>query len=289
MKAELTMVLLLTGILSGLGAERRITSSSTIEFAHVGDGNIRQGSIQLGDMNTTFSRVRHVRSIATSEFYSWRIGGEWERLGFGLPGNPPLPNTLHSLHLHLGNTWRIRKKTMLQFEVDPGFYSDFEDVDFGDLNYPVSARLIYAQNRKLQWVFALISNPKSELALVGGVGARWQFADDWTLDFILPKPQVRWDFSEKLSIFAGGEFKGGAYRVAEDFGTQRGLARLNDSDITYREARVGAGFKWQISQKLHALVDGGYLIDRRFSYEDKNLQLNGDGAPYFQISLRARY
>ncbi|MGB0580012.1 MAG: DUF6268 family outer membrane beta-barrel protein [Limisphaerales bacterium] len=272
-----------------MAAERRVTSSSTMEFAVVGDGSIRQGTIALGDMNTTFTRLRHVRSIPASETYSWRIGGEWERVGFGLPGASPLPNTLQSLHLHLGNTWRIGAKRLLQFEVDPGIYSDFEDVDLGDINYPVSARFIYAQNRNLQWVFALISNPKSELAFVGGVGARWRFAEDWTLDFILPKPQVRWDFSEELSIFAGGEFKGGAYRVAEDFGTQRGLARLNDSDITYREARVGAGFKWQFNQKFHALVDGGYLIDRRFSFEDKNLQLNGDGAPYFQISLRARY
>lgn len=291
MKSRLMIAVALTAAvlaINGSAAERR-TTSSTIEFAHVGDGSIRQGNLQLGDMNTTFTRLRHVRSFPASEKYSWRIGAEWERIGFGLPGAAPLPNTLHSVHLHLGNTWWIGDKTALQFEVDPGLYSDFEDIDFGDLNYPVSARMVYAQNQRLQWVFALISNPKSELAFVGGIGARWRFADDWMLDFILPKPQVRWNFSEKLSLFAGGEFKGGAYRVAEDFGTQRGVARLNDSDITYREARVGGGFKWQFNQKIHALVDGGWLIDRRFSYEDKNLQLNGDGAPYFQISLRARY
>jgi hypothetical protein len=275
--------------ISGKGAAPEASSSSTAEFGYVGGGDLSQGSVKLGEVDSLFTRVRHVRSIPVNRRYSWRIGGEWERIGFGIPAAAPVPNTLQSVQLHLGNTWFINPKAFLQFEVDPGIYSDFEDIDFGDFNAPVSARLIYLQNTNVQWVAAFIGNLKSELPVVGGVGLRWRFAPDWTLDLILPRPQVRYDFSDRLTIHAGAEMKGGAYRVAEDFGTRTGRPQLNDEDVTYREARVGGGFKWKLNEKITAVVDGGWLIDRRFKFEDRRLQLNGDGAPYFQFALKAKY
>jgi hypothetical protein len=264
-------------------------SSSTVELGYVGSGDISRGTVRLGEIDTMSTRVRHVESFPVNRRFSWRVGGEWERLGFGVPVGSPIPNTLQSLNLHLGGSMAFSEKIAMQFEVDPGIYSDFEDIDFGDLNAPISTRLFYVQNPNVQWVMALISNPKSELPFVGGVGLRWRFAPDWTIDLILPRPQVRYEFSDMLSFHAGGEFRGGAYRVAENFGTRTGRPELDDDDVTYREVRVGAGFRWKFNKSVSAVVDGGWVIDRRFTYENARLQLNGDGAPFLQFAIRARF
>jgi hypothetical protein len=264
-------------------------TSTTVETAYVGGGDISQGTVRLGEIDSMFTRIRHLQSLPVSRRFSWQVGGEWERIGFGVPAGSPLPNTLQSVQLHLGARFALRERLSLQVEVDPGIYSDFEDIDFGDLNAPISTRLMYVQNPNVQWVLALISNPKSELPFVGGVGLRWRFAPDWTLDLFLPKPQVRYDFSDMLSFHVGAEVKGGAYRLAENFGSRVGLPQLNDEDVTYREARVGGGFRWKLNESVSAIVEGGWLIDRRFKFEDSRLQLNGDGAPYLQFAIKARF
>ncbi len=285
---SITVVSCLT-VSSGVAQQLSASASSTVELGYSGDGDIARGTVRLGKTQSTFTRIRHVQSFPVNRRYSWRLGGEWERIGFGVPTGAEIPNTVHSLQLHLGNSWFVGEKSLLQFEVDPGIYSDFEDVDSGDFNAPVSARYIHMQSTNLQWVLAAIHNPKSEIPIVGGIGLRWRFLPDWTLDLILPKPQVRYDFSSSLSFHVGGEFKGGAYRVAEDFGTRLGQPGLNDDDVTYREARVGGGFNWRFNPRYSAMVEGGWLIDRRFSFENARRQLNGDGAPYFQLALRARF
>ena len=287
--SQFLSVLIFVSASTTFGAESKTTHSTTLEFGYSGSGDLTEGTLGLGETETHSTRLRHVMSRQIGRRLSWRFGGEWERLGFGVPAGAPMPNTVHGLNLHLGTSIFFSRKSFLQLEVDPGIYSDLEDVDFGDLNAPISARWIYLQNENLQWVVAAIGNPKSELPIVGGVGVRWKFAEDWTLDLILPNPQVRYQVNDRLSVHAGGGFRGGAYRVAEDFGTRIGRPQLNDDDVTYREARVGAGFVWQLNEKISAAVDGGWLIDRRFAYENARLQLNGDGAPFFQLALRARF
>lgn len=280
-----TLICTAGGVLAQFGP----TANSTVELGYSGGGDISRGTLGLGETDATFTRIRHVQSFPVTRKFSLRAGGEWERIGFGVPTRAEIPNTVHSVQLHLGSSWFIGKKSLLQLETDPGIYSDFADVDLGDFNSPVSARYIHMQSTNFQWVVAAIHNPKSEIPIVGGIGVRWRFLPDWTLDVILPKPQIRYDFSETLSFHAGGEFKGGAYRVAEDFGTRLGQPILNDDDVTYREARVGGGFTWKFNRKVSAQVEAGWLIDRRFSFENARRQLNGDGAPYFQFALRAEY
>jgi len=270
-------------------AERRNSLSTSAEFGISGSGGLSQGTVELGETESLFTRLRIMDTIPVNPSYSWRIGGEWERIGFGLPSGVPLPNTVQSLELKLGNSWRLNRRSLVQFDASPGIYSDFEDVGIGDFNIPISARYIFIQSTNVQWVVAAIGDPKNEIPVVGGVGLRWMFATDWTLDLILPRPQIRYAARENLTLHAGGGLKGGAYRVGENFGTRVGRPELNDEDMTYREIRVGGGFNWKVTPKISALFDGGWVIDRRFSFKDARLQLNGKGAPYFQLAVNANF
>lgn len=265
------------------------THKSTSEFSYVANSDIKQGSASLGEIDTTHTRFRYGASFQTSDKYSWRVGAEWERHSFGLPAGSMLPNSLDSIALNLGNTWRLNDKWMLQFEADPGVYSDMEDIDIEDFNAPLSFRSLYFHRPNLIWTLALIGNIKSEFPVVGGVGVRWLPTDKLTVDILLPRPQISYQLSDKARIFAGGEFKGGGYRVAENFGTRVGRPDLNDQDLAYREVRVGGGLNWWFTDKISAMIEGGWVVDRRFNFRDRNLQFNGDGAGYFQIAIKGSY
>lgn len=265
------------------------THKSTSEFSYVANSDIKLGSVNLGEIDTTHSRLRYGASFQTSDSYSWRIGMEWERHSFGLPNGSMLPNTLNSIALNLGDSWKVNDKWMLQFEADPGIYSDLEDVGIEDFNAPLSFRALYFHRPNLIWTLAVIGNIKSEFPIVGGVGVRWLPTDRVTVDILLPRPQISYKLNDKSRIFAGGEFKGGGYRVAENFGTRVGRPDLNDQDLTYREVRVGAGIDWKITPKISAIVEGGWVIDRRFAFQDRDLQFNGDGAGFFQIAIKGSY
>ena len=267
----------------------RYSQRSTAEFSYVANSDIKSGTVNLGEIDTTHFRLGYGVSKTVSEKYSWRVGVEYERHSFGVPGGAFLPNTLQALSFNLGNTWRVGEKWALQFEGDPGLYSDFEDIDWEDLNTPLSFRALYFHRPNLIWTLAVIGNIKSEFPIVGGIGARWLPTDRLTVDVILPRPQVAYRVNDALTIFAGGEFKGGGYRVAEDFGARVGRADLNDQDVFYREARAGGGFRWKVFKKVVAVAEGGWVIDRRFTYVDRDLQLNGDGAGYFQIAVKGSY
>jgi hypothetical protein len=265
------------------------SSKSTTEFSFVADSPIKIGAINLGDIETTHWRIRYGQSFPVSKKVSLRAGVEWERYDFGRPAATPIPSRLQSAVVNLGMDWRIADRWILQTEVDPGIYSDLRDIDIEDFNAPLSMRLIYAQSEKLAWALALIANPKSEFPFIGGIGARWTPTEDLRVDIILPRPQIAYQVSPEVGVFAGAEFKGGGYRVAEDFGNPIGRPDLNDQDVFYREVRTGGGVRWKVTEKIAAIIEGGWVIDRRFRFVDRDLQLNGDGAPYFQIALKGTY
>ena len=52
--------------------------------------------------------------------------------------------------------------------------------------------------------------------------------------------------------------------------------------MDYREIRVGVGARWIFSKGWRATVDGGWAVDRRFTFDRESLLLNGNGAPYVQ-------
>lgn len=264
-------------------------ASYKAEISYAADAPISQGTLGLGDIDTLHNRVRYMGKFRVNDDYSWRAGLAWERFSFGTPAGAPLPNTLQTVAVGLGNTWHVADRWILQFEAEPGIYSDFEDISIEDFNAPIVARAIYSPNRNLQWVFALVGNFRSEFPVVGGVGVRWKFADRWTLSLAIPKPVIEYQPTDALMLFAGAEFNGNTFRVAEDFGSRRGRPALNDEDVSYRDVRVGAGVQYTFSKKLIGIVEGGWMIDRRFVFDDQDLQLNGDGAAFFKIAIVGSY
>ena len=257
----------------------------SVEAGYVTDSTLKEGTREHGDMNTFQSIVRVSSQYQYTENYSMRFGVGLERYGFGLPSGTPLPNTLASTALLFGNNWRITEKWLAQLELEPGIYSDFKDISWGDVNVPTTVRVAYNQNPRVIWVAAIVVNFRSEFPVFGGVGVQWQIADEWTLRLIMPEPRIDYRPIENLTLSLGASFAGDSYRVGENFGASVGRPELNDEDLTYREARVGIGIRYQITKGLAVVGKAGIALDRRFNYSDANLLLRTQDAGYFALSL----
>ena len=77
--------------------------------------------------------------------------------------------------------------------------------------------------------------------------------------------------------------------MAEDFGDRFGRPELNDQDLSYNEWRVGAGFRWSPCRAFSLGVDGGWMGERQFNFDDRDLDLTSEGAPYFQLAVTGTY
>jgi hypothetical protein len=216
------------------------------------------------------------------------VGAAWRRFDFS-GSRADVPESLSSAALKLGYTRKLSPEWQLWAEIDPGLYSDFEDVSSDDFNVPFGLRAIYAASRDVQWGFALFADPRGSTPVVGGIGVRWKFAPDWTLLAFLPEPRIEYAVSPELSLYAVANIRGGTFRVAEDFGRRRGRPELDNQDLDFREIGAGVGARWKLSPTVSLNASVGWMIDRRFEFDDRDLLLNGDGAPSFQLMLTGAF
>jgi len=253
------------------------------DVSHSFDSSLERGSSEFGDFNATLHRGQVTALIPWRETQSWSVGPLWEFGHFNAGSSAPVPEDVYSAALRLGYGAQFKEHWSFRAEIRPGLYSDFEDISFDDFNAPVLLTLTYQVNPRLLLALGLNVNLRSDLATIGGPGVRWQFADDWTLNLFLPKPTVERTINDSVSIYAGGEWRSSAFRLAEDFGSRRGRPRLNDEDFSYRELRVLAGTRWQVSPALGVALEGGCAFQRKMEFRQADTAFNADGAPFVQF------
>ncbi len=254
------------------------------EVTFTGSSDLQEGTIKHGDLRHHSFRLDGVRSMSLGNDAKYLIGGSWRRFEFS-DSSAPIPKSVDAVTLKLGYSRPLNRQWTFLAEVDPGLYSDFKDISGEDFNAPVGFRAAYAVSRELQWLFGVNVDFRSSNPVIGGFGVRWQFARDWTLAFIIPEPRVEYALSPTVRLTAGASLRGGTFRVAEDFGRRRGRSELDNQDIDFREITAGLGARWELKKGLTVSATAGWMIDRRFEFDDRNLLLNGDGAPLLRLSV----
>lgn len=261
-------------------------------YSYVGSAHTRingPGTLKAGDVSEQSSLVRLVASPQLKEGLLLRIGAEWQRYSFGLPAGASLPNTLQSTSLVLGFDALISDSWLMRVDATPGFYSNFSDLNFQDFNVPVVIGGSYIASADLQWVAGLYINANSRYLVLPGAGVRWKFANQWTLNAILPTPRLEYEYSNTLTIYGGAEVREASYRVDNRFGTANANRRLNAAVVDYTEIRTGVGASWKMSPSFTLELETGYMPYRQFDYHRASLNMETrDGAPYCQISISGR-
>lgn len=213
----------------------------------------------------------------------WFLGGE------GLP----VPATLQELNIILGADVSLSDHWLMRVEVMPGIYSDFADIGCDDFNAPFNMGFTYLVNDRIQWAFGFQVNFMSDWPVMGGAGLRWQVSDYWTLNLMVPRPRIEYQAAEGLTVFAGCEFRGGSFRVADDFGEGLSREELNGALVDYREYRAGAGLSWLAHQgdglELSVELQGGVAFDREFDFHRTSIDLDCDPTPYASLGAKAKF
>jgi hypothetical protein len=250
--------------------------------AYSAPSSIHRGGTRLGDLETLEFHATFVQPLRIRDQFSWLIGADWQRVQASVPAGAPIPNTLQSTAAVLGFDWRPAERWRARLEVLPGVFGDFGDIGGEDFNAPVSVEVSRQLNPALLIGAQLSVNARRDSPVLGGAGVRWKFADDWLLSLWFPRPRIEFSPARRVTLFVGATFTGGTFVVAEDFGTRRGRAELDGQAVDYQEIRTGFGLRYTVAGKLGLELGGGWTVDRRYHFHERDVLLNGEGAPFVQ-------
>lgn len=268
----------------------RIAQETNLSYSYVGAADIKQGDSHQGRASEQNSDVKYVISPEICDGLLFRGGVEWERYSFGLSDASPLPNTLQSTNLIVGFDIQLADQWLMRVEAAPGFYSDFVDLSSRDFNAPLIIGASYLVNKDLQWVVGMSIDLWRDMPVLPGAGVRWKFADQWVLNFILPKPRVEYELLKSTTLYVGGEMKGGSYMVNGQFGNSHGRGNLNQTVVEYSEVRVGGGVSWKATPFLTLEAETGASAYREYNFSRAHTKFKSDeAAPYGQIALSGSF
>jgi hypothetical protein len=250
---------------------------------------VRQGGTRLGELDTVEFHAAFIQSVQQTDRLNWLLGADWQRIQSSVPSGAPLPNTLQSAAAVVGFDWFFRDRWRARLEVLPGVYSDFQDMSGDDFNAPFNVEVSYAFGTNLLVGGQLSVNARRESPVLGAVGVRWKFADDWLLSLWFPRPRIEYFATDDWTLFAGGQFVGGTFVVADDFGHTHGQPNLDGQAVDFQEIRLGGGVRHTIKQKLAVEISGGWTVDRRYDFHGRNPEFQTDTAPYVQIGLGLKF
>jgi Domain of unknown function (DUF6268) len=282
-----------------------ISQEFTMEGSYTGRSTTKQGNADLGGVSNINTHFNYVVSPQIKDGVLLRFGVDTERNSFSLFPGAPLPNTLQSVNAIIGTDLAFGDKIIVRAELHPGIYSDFVDLSGNDFDMPVQIGGTYLWSKDFQIIFGIQIDLKSNYPLIGLPGIRWQFADKWVLSAIPPKPQLQYELSNSLTLYAGAEILDGTYHLNDQFGSSHGHgpgttnSQLNNNIVDFTEVRVGPGFTWNFTPNLKLDVSGGYMPYREFDVHADRIGYDthsttfrtsiGDGAPYAEAGVSGSF
>lgn len=245
---------------------------------------------QMGKLSEVNSEGRLVVSPQWNDGPIYRFGLAYERYDFGPSQAAPVPDILASESLVLGMDFQLFNSWLCRVEVDPGLYGDARSTGFRNFNVPFLIGGSYIAGETLQWVVGLEVDVQREYPVLPAVGLRWTVSDNWTVDAVMPTPRLEYEWDKNTTLYLGGDFKDGTYRVDRGFGGAVGRPRLNDAIVEYDEIRIGSGLSWKAGKGVTLEMEGGYLPYREFNFHHSDTHFGNDsGAPYGQVSVNAQF
>jgi len=261
------------------------SSDLKLDYSFVGDAQTRFNGQKWGDLSEHSGRLRYDLFRKMTDSYGWRVGIGYDETAFSVPAGVPVPDRIEAISLRLGNQWKFADKWTFRAGIEPGIYHDGNDVKWRDVNAPFYAGVTYEANENLTWMFGLRVDVWSNVPVLPGAGARWKFAEDWTLNLMFPKPQLQYAVNDRVTAYVGGDYRGGSYRTSENFKVNR----LNNEVMDHREIRAGAGVDWILTGYLTGELEAGYVCYHRFEFDNKDVTIKADPAPYVSASLRFKF
>jgi len=283
-----------------------ISQEFEMDGSYGGGVQTKQGNLREGDTSIINSHFDYVVSPQVKDGVLLRFGIDGERNSFGLPPHSiSLPNTLESLNAIVGVDLALGEKILFRAEAHPGIYTDGTRITSDDIDVPVQFGGTYLYSKDLQFILGGEIDLKSDIPFIIVPGVRWQFADQWVLSLIPPKPQIQYELSKALTLYAGAEIISGTYHLNDSFGSYHasttipGQPSLNDKIVDFNEDRLGVGATWKFLPNLSLDVSAGYIAYREFDIHKNQIGYSAhsttfhenilDGAPYAELGISGSF
>lgn len=271
-----------------VGASAAETTAVSQEF-DVGLGYAGHEATEVDPGSEWSTSLKYVASRQVTKNLLVRLGAEWQRLSFPSPRPSTAPSTLQQANAIVGFDYQLADQWLMRAELQPGIYGDLGQIDSRRFGVPLILGFVYLIDTDLQWFLGLRVDLRSHYPVVPAVGVRWQFADLWTLNLLLPNPRLEYDVNSRLQTFIGSGIVAGTYVVGDHFGDGRDNQQLNHATLDYTELHVGPGLSWKVRPNLTLEAEAGYVVYRSWDFFDEHVKSTSDPVPYLQLSCRARF
>jgi hypothetical protein len=283
-RAALALILLVPALATLRAGDT--TYEANADYSYVGSVRMQNS----GNLSEQSNQAHFAISTQIPSGQLLRFGAEWQRYSFSaMPQTAQLPNTLQSVNLIIGADvdlwgWLIR------IEAQPGFYGNFQQFDGKGFNLPFIIGGMYLVNSDLQWVAGVSVNVQRNIPVLPAAGVRWKFAKDWVLNAVLPRPRLEYTLNQFATLYTGGDFKLGTYRMDNNFGNDHGNPSLNNALVDYTEIRVGGGAEVKFGSSVKIDLEAGCMVYRQFDiYRANTATTSNGGAAYGQIIMSCSF
>jgi hypothetical protein len=286
----MVLVMMLAAPTRSMAAESMaVAHELDLELGYEGRGVTYQDGRNVGSIDELASEVKYVISPQITDNLLLRVGADWERFAFDTSQTGALPDILQHASAVVGFDYQLADQWLMRTEIQPGVYGSLAQIGWRNVGAPIYMGAVYLRDADLQWFIGLRVDYRSQYPVFPALGVRWKYADDWTLDFQLPRPRLEYDVNDNLQAYLGAGVKAGTFVVGEHFGDAHGIPALNNATVDYTDVRLGPGFAWKVLPTLTLEAEGGYMIYRTWDFFDKHVKLDSHPAPYFQLACHARF
>ncbi|HBA82714.1 MAG TPA: hypothetical protein DCZ95_01350 [Verrucomicrobia bacterium] len=175
-------------------------------------------------------------------------------------GGLRLPDQVGTAKLGLQYLWRDYNGLSLRVDAWPGIYSDWQDVDGGDLFMPFGFSAIWAINPQLAALAGFEIYPEFQREIDPRIGLRWAPIDALTIDLAYPESRITLYPNLEWEIYAGAS-------MIKTLEWQ--LKRSDEREhLMLDENRVFAGIGKLLLNDLKLIVEAGQVFDHELDFEN---------------------
>ena len=263
-----------------------------IDYSFLARENLPNSQSAYGRIGEQQIGVRANLSLPVNEQLSLSIGGFYNNFLFDL-GNPnafpriPLVDNLGTVGASFGFVYKASSTFSILGEVSPDFSGDLNKLTSKDFQIGGMLAVRYSPygNDKLFFLLGIRTRSDAQLVVAPVAGVRWQPNDVLTFNLTVPRPEIDWKLSRRITLFADGQFNGGDFRVPDSTGTAIGKPQFNNAVLTYREIRLGGGLRLKILPFAAVQTEAGEALGRDFDYYRIHENLKVNNAPYMDTKL----
>jgi len=277
------------------GSENGTLSAFSYQFstdgAFIGRGSVDLGSKTVGIFKEVTSSASFVLSDQISNPFILRLGIDWDRFAFNTSNRlTPLPASVDALDAVIGGDIQLTSALLVRVEAHPGIYGSFSEVTGRDFNIPIRIGASYFKSDNLIYIAGLSIDVNSDWPVIPAVGIYWKVSDRWVINGVAPRPQLQYILSNNLTLFAGADLQTETFRVDNQFGTSRGIPKLNHAILDFWEIRGGAGITWAITGKIKLDLEAGAVPYRQFDFDRADFNMSSSSwSPYIRVGFSASF